>query len=60
MSSKRSVGSRIQTELKTSTSSRREYLVDKYGPDPAKAFSDADPLDLPRLADEVRQERFIV
>ena len=45
-----------ETELKTSISSRREYLVEKYGPDPAKAFSDADPLDLPRLADEVRQE----
>ena len=45
-----------ETELKTSISSRREYLVEKYGPDPAKLFRDADPLDLPRLADEVRQE----
>ena len=45
-----------ETDLKTSISSRREYLVEKYGPDPAKAFKDADPLDLPRLADEVRQE----
>ena len=45
-----------KTELKTSISSRREYLVEKYGPDPAKAFRDADPLDFPRLADEVREE----
>ena len=45
-----------ETDLKTSISSRREYLVEKYGSDPAKAFKDADPLDLPRLADEVRQE----
>ena len=45
-----------ETDLQTSISSRREYLVEKYGPDPAKAFKDADPLDLPRLADEVLQE----
>ena len=45
-----------ETELKTLISSRREYLFEKYGPDPAKAFSGADPLDLPRLADEVWQE----
>ena len=45
-----------ETDLKTSISSRREYLVEKYGPDPTAAFTDADPLDIPRLADEVRQE----
>ena len=45
-----------ETDLKTSISSRREYLVEKYGPDPAAAFMNADPLDLPRLADEVRHE----
>ena len=48
-----------RAELKTSISSRREYLVEKYGPDPAAAFKDADPLDLPRLADEVQQEALI-
>ena len=37
-----------ETDLKTSISSRREYLVEKYGPDPAAAFMNADPLDLPR------------
>ena len=45
-----------ETDLKTSISSRREYLVEKYGPNPADAFTDVDPLDLPRLAGEVRQE----
>ena len=44
-----------ETELKTSIASRREYLIEKYGSDPAAAFMDADPLDFPRLADEVRQ-----
>ena len=43
-------------DLKTSISSRRECLVEKYGPDPTAAFTDADPLDIPRLADEVQQE----
>ena len=45
-----------ETDLKTSISNRREYLVEKYGPDPDDAFTDADPLDFPRLANEVRQE----
>ncbi len=45
-----------ETDLKTSISSRRECLVEKYGPDPANVFTDADPLDFPRLADEVQQE----
>ena len=45
-----------ETDLKTLISSRREVLVEKYGPNPADAFTDADPLDFPRLADEVRQE----
>ena len=45
-----------KTDLKSLVSSRREFLVEKYGPDPAAAFMDADPLDLPRLTDEVRQE----
>ena len=48
-----------ETDLKTSISSRREYLVEKYGPNPTDAFKDADPLDLPRLADEVRQEALV-
>ena len=45
-----------ETELKALISSRRDCLVEKYGPDPEKAFRDVDPLDLPRLAEEVRQE----
>ena len=47
-----------KTDLKSLVSSRREFLVEKYGPDPAAAFTDADSLDLPRLTDEVRQEIF--
>ena len=45
-----------ESDLKTLTSSRREHLVEKYGPDPDDAFRDADPLDLQRLATEVQQE----
>ena len=45
-----------ETDIEVLISSRREYLVDKYGPNPADAFKDADPLDLPRLADEVQKE----
>lgn len=45
-----------KTDIGSLTSSRREYLVDKYGPNPADAFKDADPLDLPRLAGEVQKE----
>ena len=45
-----------EIDLKTSISSRREYLVEKYGPNPIDSFTDADPLDFPRLASEVRQE----
>ena len=47
-----------ETDIKTLTSSRWECLVEKYGPDPTAAFTDTDPLDFPRLADEVRQEAF--
>ena len=43
-------------DLEAATTDRREYLVDKYGPNPKDAFADADPLDLPMFADEVRQE----
>lgn len=39
--------------------SRREYLIEKYGPNPTMAFQDADPLDYPRLATEVNQEAFM-
>ncbi len=45
-----------ELELRASVTDRREYLIDKYGPDPAQAFSDADPLDVPRLAIEVHKE----
>ena len=45
-----------KTDLKVLVSSRRDFLVEKYGSNPADAFMDADPLDLPRLTDEVRQE----
>ena len=48
-----------EIDLKTSISSRREYLVEKYGPNPIDSFTDADPLDFPRLASEVQQEALI-
>jgi hypothetical protein len=35
---------------------RREFLVDRYGPDPAAAFSDVDPLDLPDIARDMDKE----
>jgi len=44
------------TNLEASIRDRRAYLVEKYGPDPERAFTDADPLDLPRYASEVQQE----
>ena len=47
-----------ESETMSLIGSRREYLVDKYGPDPATAFQDADPLDFPRLAVELAQEAF--
>jgi len=43
-------------ELQTAIRGRRDYLVEKYGPNPETAFKDADPLDYPRLADEVHLE----
>jgi hypothetical protein len=45
-----------ETDLKAAVRDRREYLVDKYGPNPESAFADADPLDIPRLASEVQHE----
>lgn len=45
-----------ETDLRTALRDRREYLVQRYGPNPDQAFSDADPLDFPRLASEVQQE----
>ena len=45
-----------ETDLKILISNRQEHLVEKYGPDPADAFMDADPLDFQRLAAEARQE----
>ena len=44
------------TNLESALRDRREYLVEKYGPDPDEAFKDADPLDLPRFANEVQKE----
>ena len=45
-----------ETDLRTLISGRREHLVEKYGPNPANAFTDADPLDFQRLTTEVQQE----
>lgn len=45
-----------EADLKVAIRDRRAYLVDRYGPDPEKAFEDADPLDLPRFASEVQEE----
>ena len=45
-----------ETDLKATISDRREHLLEKYGPDPGEAFSEADRLDIPRLANEVRGE----
>lgn len=42
-------------ELQSTMRDQREHLVDRYGPDPSKAFSDVDPLDLPTVAREVNQ-----
>lgn len=43
-------------ELTSAIKDRREYLVDKYGPNPEKAFADADPLDFPWIAKDVQKE----
>ena len=43
-------------DLQASVSDRREHLLEKYGADPADAFVNANRLDIPRLASEVRQE----
>lgn len=45
-----------ETDLESAIRDRRAYLVEKYGPDPDKAFEDVDPLDLPRYASEVQKE----
>jgi hypothetical protein len=45
-----------RTELTSAIADRREYLLETYGPDPNRAFADADPLDLPRLANEAHAE----
>jgi hypothetical protein len=45
-----------QEELATAIRDRREYLVAKYGPDPASAFERIDPLDIPWTAKEVQKE----
>ena len=45
-----------EADLEMSIGSRREYLVEKYGAEPAEAFREAEPLELPRMAVEVRQE----
>jgi hypothetical protein len=45
-----------ETELSSAIRERRESLVDKYGTEPSKAFTDADPFDLPRFNAEVQQE----
>lgn len=44
-----------KNELDYATRNRREFLVERYGPDPASAFSDADPVDTPRFAKEVHE-----
>ena len=43
-------------ELQTAIRDRRAYLLEQYGPNPENAFKDADPLDFPRIADEVSRE----
>ena len=45
-----------ETDLRALISGRQEHLVEKYGPNPASAFTDADPLDFQRLTTEVQQE----
>ena len=45
-----------KTEINAAIRDRRDFLVQKYGPDPAQAFSDVDPLDLPRYATELHEE----
>jgi hypothetical protein len=45
-----------EKELEVAIRERRDYLVVKYGPDAAKAFTDLDPLDLPRTLAEVQRE----
>jgi hypothetical protein len=43
-------------DLALAIKDRREYLVAKYGPDPASAFSSTDPLDIPWTAKDVQKE----
>jgi hypothetical protein len=43
-------------ELESATRDRREYLIQKYGANPAAEFSETDPLDYPRFATEVQRE----
>jgi hypothetical protein len=43
-------------DIEAAVRDRRDYLVDKYGPDPKAAFADADPLDIPRFANEIGAE----
>jgi len=45
-----------ESELRSALSDRKELLLEKYGPDPDRAFTDTDPLDFPRLANEVQSE----
>lgn len=45
-----------QDELSLAIKDRRDFLVETYGPDPAMAFADADPLDIPWLAKEVQRD----
>ena len=42
--------------LDSAVRERREYLVELYGPDPAAAFSEVDPLDLPGIARGVNRD----
>jgi|GEM_PF-3632062 hypothetical protein len=43
-------------ELKVCFRDRHDFLVEKYGPDPEKAFMNADPLDFPRILTEIQNE----
>jgi hypothetical protein len=45
-------------DLGSAVRDRREYLVAKYGADPRAAFSDIDPLDVPRAVSDVNAEVF--
>jgi len=45
-----------QEELTSAIRDRREYLIEKYGADPAQAFAGMDPLELPRVSANVNNE----